>query len=382
LDSRGSERKLGEPLENPGLYVHVPFCKTKCPYCGFYSVVSTASVPRWLNALREEIRRYENQFGCFDTLYLGGGTPTSLRTEDLETIVASLFTSFRFAEETEMTIEANPGDLTREKARQLRALGFNRVNVGVQSFDDETLRFLGRRHSAREAESSLLAARSAEFGNLGMDLIYGSEVQSLKKWIETLKRSLEFFPEHLSCYELTVEKNTPFWKMKTRGILKPMEEEEAQAFFVTTSQFLEHRGYIHYEVSNFAKTGAHTSRHNQKYWSRAPYLGIGPSAHSFLSGKRWWNWSSVRRYCECLEDGSLPVAGCEQLTEEQEALEWISLGFRTKEGFELRESFADSKMMDVLSMLREKGLCRVENGRVMPTRSGFLVADRLPFFLL
>ena len=171
------------PYQKNGLYIHVPFCRTKCPYCGFYSIASTSLIPRWLEALRKEVAYYKDRFECFDTLYLGGGTPTLLSTRDLEKIMQHLLTHFDFAPNTEFTIEANPGDLTPEKVDGLKVMGFNRVNLGVQSFNAEELLFLGRRHTGAEAESALKTLRASKFDNVGIDLIYGLEGQSLKGWI-------------------------------------------------------------------------------------------------------------------------------------------------------------------------------------------------------
>lgn len=361
-----------------GLYIHIPFCRTKCPYCGFYSIASTSLISRWLKALKKEVVYYKDRFDCFDSLYLGGGTPTLLSARDLEKIMQHLFTHFNFAPNTEFTIEANPGDLTPEKADGLKAMGFNRVNLGVQSFNAQELLFLGRRHTGEEAQSALKTLRASGFDNVGVDLMYGFEGQSLKGWINTLNRTLTFRPEHISCYQLTFERRTPFWSMRTKGVIRPIGEEEERSFFLATSRFLEEKGYIHYEVSNFARKKTYYSRHNYKYWHHVPYLGLGPSAHSFQNRTRWWNFRSIRRYCEALEDHKAPVEGYEDLTNDQMRLESIALGLRTRDGFAIQETDLDSQSADMLSRLQSSGFLNIKKDRIVPTRKGFLVADHLP----
>lgn len=364
-------------MSPPGLYVHIPFCRSKCPYCAFYSIASRSLIPRWLDALRQEIRHYEGWFNRFDSLYLGGGTPTVLTSPELARMVEDLFAHFDFAPDSEITIEANPCDLTRENINVLKTLGFNRISVGVQSFDDHALSFLGRRHTVREAETALTDLRSSGFENISIDLIYGFKGQPLKEWINTLGRAVSFQPEHLSCYQLTLEKKTPLWGIKEKGLFHPLSETEECSYFLATSNFLEDQGYIHYEISSFARGKAFYSRHNRKYWHHIPYLGLGPSAHSFHKSRRWWNVCSIRKYCKALEAGRPPVEGYESLTDEQSRFELITLGLRTNEGFDLKEMPCNQQSKDMLSGLQDYGFIRVNNGRVIPTRKGFLVADSL-----
>ncbi len=368
--------------KNPGLYVHIPFCRSKCPYCGFYSVPSTSLVPRWLEALQKEIIHYKDRFDRFDSIYLGGGTPTCLDVGALRKIMETLLAHFDFASDTEKTIEANPGDLTEEKILAIKELGFNRISLGVQAFDDDTLSFLGRTHSAQDAEKALKNLRAFGFENIGVDLIYGFEGQTEKAWKKTLEKALSFRPEHLSCYELTFEKRTLFSRWKEKGIIKPLTEKELSTLFTTTSNFFHDYGYVHYEISNFARKAMYASRHNWKYWRHIPYLGLGPSAHSFQDSTRWWNVRSIRAYCKALESGQTPIEGCEKLTNEQFILESISLGSRTREGFDLKEIPPDTLSSENLSKLQDAGFILIEDNRVIPTQRGFLVADHLPLFLV
>jgi oxygen-independent coproporphyrinogen-3 oxidase len=368
--------------KHPGLYVHIPFCRSKCPYCDFYSVASTSLVSRWLAALQKEVIHYKDRFGPFDSLYLGGGTPTCLDVGSLRKIMETLRVHFDFTSDTEMTIEANPGDLTDEKILAIKDLGFNRISLGVQAFDDDTLSFLGRTHTAQDAEKALINLRASGFENICVDLIYGFEGQTEKTWKKTLEKALSFQPEHLSCYELTIEKRTLFSRWKEKGIIKPLTEKELSILFATTSDFLRDHGYIHYEISNFAREVKYASRHNQKYWRHIPYLGLGPSAHSFQDSTRWWNVRSIRAYCKALESGEAPIKEHENLTKEQLILESISLGSRTREGFDLNEIPPDTLSSENLSKLQDAGFIRIKDNHVIPTQTGFLVADHLPLLFM
>jgi oxygen-independent coproporphyrinogen-3 oxidase len=366
---------------SPGLYIHVPFCRSKCPYCGFYSVPSAAPVPIWFEGIRKEIRLYKGRFDRFDSLYLGGGTPTFLDSRTLANVIDRLFSHFDFAADTEFTIEANPCDLSGEKVGLLKDLGCNRVNLGVQSFDNNALAFLGRCHTEEDAKEALTRLRAVGFDNVGVDLIYGLPGQSLETWMDTLKCALSFQPEHISCYELTLEKGTVFARLQEKGRLRPMSEEDGRSYFLAASQLLRGAGYIHYEVSNYARNETRCSRHNRKYWQHVPYLGLGPSAHSFDGKDRWWNVRSIRRYGALLDPGLPPVEGRETLTEEQVRLESLALGFRTREGVELRHIATAPQSEEVLSRMEAAGLVKLMDGRVIPTDEGLLVADQLPVYL-
>jgi oxygen-independent coproporphyrinogen III oxidase len=370
-------------LKNPGLYIHVPFCRSKCPYCGFYSIASISLVPRWLESLKQEINLYKGLFGApFDSLYLGGGTPTVLTPMQLNDIMDHLFTCCQFTEGTEITVEANPGDIDLEKVIALKSMGFNRVNLGVQSFKDDELKFLGRRHSGGDAEKAIESIRAAGFENLGVDFIYGLKGQTLEGWRDNLEKAMAFSPEHISCYELSIEKGTLFSRMKDNGQLALPDQEIEESFFLTTSEFLEGSGYIHYEISNFARGEAFYSRHNRKYWDSSPYLGLGPSAHSFDGASRWWNHGSVRRYCEAIEKMESPVEENEILSGQQAVMESVSLGLRTRWGFDQKLIGNSAELKKNIPMLINSGFIRVEGDMIIPTKKGFLIADRLPLYFL
>jgi putative oxygen-independent coproporphyrinogen III oxidase len=366
---------------NPGLYIHVPFCKTKCPYCDFYSVTSLSFVSGWVEALKKEVALYKDGFAPFDTLYLGGGTPTLLPALELEKIIHCLDDHFSIASDSEFTIEANPDDITPEKLAVLQDLGVNRISLGVQSFDDQELRFLKRRHSASQAKRALKWIKQSGFPKMGLDLMYGLPGQTEPNWLSSLEEAIRFSPEHISCYQLTVEEHTPLGKMYKDGKMKPLGEEEERSFFILTSTFLEEKGYLHYEISNFAMGKENVCRHNLKYWQHAPYLGLGPSAHSYGDGMRWWNHRSLETYCLTLGHGLRPVAGTETLSESQHRLERLMLGFRTREGVSVDEIRDCPQADSILKQLVGSGLVVLRGDRINPTLEGYLVADSLPLLL-
>lgn len=365
-----------------GLYVHVPFCRRKCPYCDFASGTDLSLIPDWLAALSREMARYQDLGLGFDTIYLGGGTPSLLAAADLGSILEDLHGHFTFAEKVEITLEANPDDLNLQVLKSYRRLGINRLSLGVQSLDDGELAFLGRRHDAAQASLALVWAREAGFARLGVDLIYGLPGQSLEQWRRTLEAALECNPEHLSCYQLTLEEGTPLARRQAAGEFQPLAEDRAREFFLFTSQFLEDRGYVHYEVSNFARGWEHRSRHNCKYWDHTPYLGLGPAAHSFMEGRRWWNHRSLAAYCQALGAGRAPVAGDEVLTGEQRRLEALFLGMRTKKGVTLEMAQPTPEGQAAVRELVEAGLAEIREDRLIPTREGLVVADHLPLRLM
>ena len=371
----------------PGLYMHIPFCLSRCAYCDFYSVMDLDKIPSFMDSLMREMELYRGFFGSFDTIYLGGGTPSLLSARQTGNILEALSGTFLFSEDTEITIEVNPGDLSLEAASSRFAMQINRINIGVQSFDDTVLAFLGRRHRACEAVSAIESARAAGFKNVGIDLIYGVPGQDLELWLDTLHRALDFMPEHLSCYQLTLEPSTPLGLRQQRGEIALPSDDLLYEFFMETSRTLEKAGYIHYEVSNFAREEPFMSRHNQKYWDHTPYLGLGPGAHSLSGKRRWWNHKDLDRYIEETGNHVPPVGGSETLTGEQLRLEALYLGLRTKKGIDL-EGFARRynwdllrEKSDQLRAMEREGLVVISDTRLRPTLAGLAVSDSLPLLL-
>jgi oxygen-independent coproporphyrinogen-3 oxidase len=370
-------------LKTPGLYIHIPFCLSKCSYCDFYSLTSISVIPDFLKALFKEMEMYRKRFDVFDTLYIGGGTPSLLIPEQLKEILTRVQKNFHLISDSEITVETNPADLDQSLLESMRQMGINRINIGIQSFDEKVLGFLGRRHSAKQAVSAIEASRKAGFQNIGIDLIYGVPGQNMGSWLDTLKQAVAFSPEHLSCYQLTLGAETPLGVRCQAGEFLMPGEELQYEFFVKTSEFFEDAGYIHYEVSNLARGMQYASRHNQKYWDHSPYLGLGPSAHSFQSDRRWWNHRSLNQYLAAINAGNLPVEETEILTMEQLRLEAVYLGLRTKKGINFEDFknqyhydlFAEKREM--LNRLLEEGFISIQDGRLSPTQAGLAIADSL-----
>jgi len=365
-------------MDPPGLYVHIPFCKTKCPYCDFYSITKLSLLDAWLEALSKEAAMYRHAFGVFDSLYLGGGTPSILDNRQMEKLIKTIRQYFTITQDAEVTIEINPDDITAEKLQCWRACGINRISVGVQSFNNDELVFLKRRHSATDAKRSIELVVSAGFENFGIDLMFGLPGQTEEILMRNLQNALIFEPKHLSCYQLTLEERTPYGRLKAEGRLVPPGENKEKRFFVLTSDYLKSKGFIHYEISNFAKTVQYESRHNKKYWQHTQYLGLGPAAHSFKDNRRWWNHRSVERYCKEIAKEKKPVDGFETLSDEQLRLERLFLGFRTKYGVAVDDVKDSPSFEQTLSRLKRKRILKVYGNRIIPTIKGFLIADKLP----
>jgi len=386
---KGRENSPADPgkgprtMHYPGLYLHIPFCVSKCSYCDFFSIIERDGIPVFLAALFKEMILRRKVFESFDTLYIGGGTPSVLTSDQLNRIVAQLHQNFEILDEAEITLEANPADIHVSALEEMRSLGINRLNIGVQSFDDRILNFLGRRHNGNQAVQAIFAARQAGFDNFGIDLIYGIPGQSRHTWKKTLQQAVSLNIPHLSCYQLTVEQETPLGRAYRQGLFEIPDNDELFEWFMDTSEFLEESGYCHYEVSNFASRESLMSRHNSKYWQHVPYLGLGPAAHSFDGEKRWWNVRSLEDYVHQLNADKLPMENCETLNGEELQLESLFLGFRTKAGVHLAD-FAEKYGFDLLSLkktqiepLLAEGHLIITDGRLQPTRRGMALADSL-----
>ncbi len=324
--------------QKPGIYLHIPFCEHKCGYCDFYSITSLENSRQFVQALTEEIKRTAEALKPaqeFDTIYFGGGTPSLLAVEELANILETLNRFFKISANCEITLEMNPGATELVKLPEFYALGINRLSIGIQSFDDEELRFLERIHTARQAEVAFEQARKAGFKNISIDLIYALPGQTLKKWERHLNRAVKLGPEHISAYNLIFEPGTPFYAQLKRGTLSAQSEENELAFFHFTQNFLRDHGFPAYEVSNYARSPQFFSRHNYKYWTHAPYLGFGPSAHSFWSDRRWANVRSLSRYLELISGQKWPRVSEEKLDASTKEFEHIFLRLRTIEGLNL-----------------------------------------------
>ena len=373
--------------QNAGLYIHIPFCVKKCAYCDFYSVTDLALKPRFLKALLREMELVSNEGLCFDTLYIGGGTPSVYDYNDIGQIVTAISHNFDLLPESEITIEVNPGTATKDQLTGYRTAGVNRLNIGVQSLQQKHLDFLGRIHTVNEAHTVIQDANRAGFKNIGLDFIYGLPDQSIPDWLEDLKQALEYDPTHLSCYMLTYENGTPLHSRLQAGQVQALAEDNVRALFETTIDFLEDNGYFQYEISNFARIGEdkemHISRHNLKYWTRVPYIGLGPSAHSFIERQRYWNVSSVGQYIEAIESDKLPVSEKEVLSLEQQMIEAIYLGLRMTRGIDLvgfKEKFRIDfikTFKEIISDLEKRNYIKVIKNHCALTQQGRAFLDSI-----
>jgi len=373
-------------IHNAGLYIHIPFCLSKCPYCDFYSVADLSLKPAFLKALLSEIRLSGRQPLPFDTVYLGGGTPSQLDPGEVREIIDTAKRYHRLLPGAEFTLEMNPGVIRPRQLSELKDIGINRINIGVQSFQDDLLRFLGRVHSAEDSNRTIQSVRDAGFESIGLDLIYGLPGQSRTDLLDDLQNALAFQPEHLSCYTLTYEPGTPMGRQKQSGAIEPLPDRRLADQMIATADYLRANGYERYEISNYAKpdpSGQHLnrSRHNLKYWNHVPYLGLGPSAHSYVPPVRRWNIRDVSRYIDNLAEGELPVGGEEQLDRQQQIVEWIYLGFRQTDGL-IIERFNQAfecdflqRSSEALRPLEEDGMLIVDGTSCRLTEKGMQLLD-------
>ena len=364
-----------------GLYVHVPFCAERCPYCDFASVTDLSLVDRWLEAVGHEAKASPDT-GVFDTLYLGGGTPGILSEQATEKLFSLLKSGFSFSPDAEVTVEMNPECVTEDTVALLCSFGVNRLSIGIQSLNDEELRFLGRRHSARQALQAVVSAQDAGCTNISADLIFGFPGQTVSSWRQTLSQVVQAGVSHISAYQLTVKEGTPFARMRAEGRLAVLSEEEEVEFFTATCDFFREAGWVHYEVSNYARTPESVCRHNLAYWRHLPYLGLGPSAVSFDGRRRWRNAPDVSEYCHLLQEEHSAVVFEEWLDDDQLLTEKVALGLRTAEGIAGDVVPLSGEKQRMLEHLQREGLIRVEGGRIAATEKGFLLADGLPLVLI
>jgi len=376
----------------PSLYLHIPFCEHKCIYCDFYSIAPNGEgrenygdlEGRFLNALEREIdlRGQDELFKTtYETIFIGGGTPSLLSPSTIEGILTRISTRFSIRADAEITVEANPGTVDLKKLQGYKSAGVNRMSFGIQSFHEDDLRFLTRIHTSEQARDNVRNAFRTGFENVSFDLIFALPGQTLERWKSNLQFAIELSPTHLSCYSLIVEQNTPLYRMVQSNEVRLVDTEDDAALYEYTIEYLDHAGFTQYEVSNFSRPG-YKCRHNVNYWNHENYLGFGPSAHSFWEGKRWWNLSNVVGYAEMLTRGLPPVAGEEVLTRQQWIDETVLLGLRGEgidlEGF--RNRFQKNLLTEydvLIDGLLNDGLATIGGERLRLTMKGYLVCDEI-----
>ncbi len=360
-----------------GLYVHVPFCAKRCPYCAFVLIESDGGLhERFVGAVEREMDRAAAEHGRvpFGTLYFGGGTPSMLEPPQIERLVAAARARFEPRGALEVTLESNPDGIGVGRLREFRDAGTTRLTLGLQSVWDDELSFLGRTHDAKGGVEAFHAARAAGFRNVVLDLIFGLPGQPVERWRQTLERVVALAPEHVSLYGLTIEKGTAFERSVS------VVEDDQKPHYELAMTMLPREGYRQYELSNFARPGFE-SRHNSGYWDGRPYLGFGPGAHSYLPHRRWANVANVREYLDRAEQGGDVVAMREELTREQRMLERAFLGLRRVEGIfapAWEEEFGEAvaaRHGKAIEECRALGLLEWRGGFLTLTRAGRLVAD-------
>ncbi len=365
-----------------GIYVHVPFCRSKCYYCGFYSLASSSWKKEYVEALVREIRMRKNYLGGepVRTLYFGGGTPSWLAADELEAIVAALEEHFGLGAVTEQTLEANPEDVVTEKLRLWKDLGFNRLSMGIQSFNEEVLRRMNRAHSSQQAIQAVERAARCGFENISIDLMIGFPGDDCRNWQEELKE-VNYLPvSHVSVYMLSIDSNTVFEKLWRKGQFKPLDEDAMADQYLWVSGYLKSIGFEHYEISNFAKNSKY-SVHNTSYWQQKKYIGFGPAAHSFDLVSRQWNVAHLKNYIDALNRGCLDFEK-ELLTEKDQYNEYLMTNLRTRWGISpayLQARFPEfwKTAVSKWPLYEKNGWVRTDERRICLTEKGWLVSDEL-----
>ncbi len=365
------------------LYIHVPFCVRKCHYCGFYSTTYTQkTADGYISALRKEVAGHQGAFGSrvFDSVYVGGGTPTVLLPDQLRELLSIATEHFQVDPGAEMTIEANPGTVSKDKLELLHACGINRLSLGVQSFSDDVLKTLGRLHNAREAHDAYMLSRKTGFTNIGIDLIYGIPGQTMAGWDDTLAKAISLTPEHISAYSLSLDEGSLFMVEAEAGRFVLPDDELVAAMYEVAVNRLTGAGYERYEISNFSFPGF-ACRHNRNYWERGEYLGLGPAAWSFIGNRRYRAIADVHEYTRRLNDGLSVIEEEEVVGPHQAAKETVMLGLRTARGVDVmcyeRKYGAEAlkQLMRNAAPLLDTGLLVQANGRLMLSERGILVSN-------
>jgi len=356
--------------EFKGLYVHTPFCRSKCPYCDFYSEELKGERDSYLKLLLTEASLIEPHFSQFPTVYFGGGTPSLMEESFFEGVLSKV------GQFSEVTVEFNPEDATVEKLKNLKEIGVNRISLGIQSLSDETLKRLGRRQRRKENLQALENTLKV-FSNVSVDLIFGAPGQKPEELLREVEELLSYPIKHLSLYNLTVYRETPLGRLVEEGRVELPPEEEVEEAYLSACQLLTERGFNHYEISNFALPGFE-SKHNLLYWKVENYLGIGPSAASLLERRYWRNWASLKRYAELLKAGERPAEEVVELSQEELFELKLNMGLRLSEGVELPPKTAEKlRESGRISSLIEEGLVELEGNRIRLTKRGFLLENPL-----
>jgi len=371
-------------MKKIGVYVHIPFCMAKCYYCDFNSYAGKGDVGKdtYLTFLEKESIIYNIKYLKMEaiSLYIGGGTPTCLTDKQLMKLFNILSSNLKFANDIEITIEGNPGTLDMKKLAISKGFGCNRLSLGVQSFSARDLQILGRIHTVQDVYNTFKMARGLGFNNINLDLMYGLPGQDIQGWKENLKKIVELQPEHISLYQLNIEKNTAFFKLYKRGLLEEFEQDVAFLMYDEAINYLSANGYRHYEISNFAKKGRE-SYHNKIYWRNEEYLGLGAGAASYLDSNRYTNMSSLDDYQCALDGGELPIKKTEVINKKLSMAETMFLGLRLLEGVKKSDFIkkhgisVEIQYKNAIGKLKEQGLLCETPTHISLSKKGLYVAN-------
>lgn len=368
---------------NVGIYIHIPFCKSRCIYCGFYSTTNKELKERYVDALIHEIHMRKDNFARLgtsispsttSTVYFGGGTPSSLSVCDIERIVGALESTFN-GTPSEVTLEMNPDDVTRDYIKAARQVGINRISMGIQTFDDSRLQFIRRRHNASQAEKAVMTIREEGIHNVSIDLMFGFPNQTMDEWITDIDKAIALHPTHISAYSLMYEEGTPLFRMLQKGEISQIDDETSLAMYTELINRLTANGYEHYEISNFAMSG-YRSVHNSSYWHDTPYLGFGAAAHSYNKDTRSWNIPDLKKYIESIESGVLPSES-EIIDADTHYNDLITTALRTREGLnldDLPQKYREYALVNARKSISEH-LLEATDSHIRLTREGLFVSD-------
>ena len=368
-----------------GLYIHIPFCKSRCTYCAFYSTTAEQMKQAYVDAVcREmELRKavYEKEGKdvgkTLATVYLGGGTPSQLSPTQLQQLFDTIARHYDVSDDAEITIECNPDDVTEAFAELLRALPVNRVSMGAQTFDDDRLQFIHRRHTSEQVTTAIQRLRKKGIHNISIDLMYGFPDETLEEWEYDIQQALALNVEHISAYALTYEEGTPLYRLQEEGKVKEIDEERSLAMYDRLIDRLQEAGYEHYEISNFARKGWR-SRHNSSYWQLVPYIGIGAAAHSYDGRRRQWNIADINSYINHIQQGIVPAEG-ELLDKDSRYNDHVMLALRTCEGLDLSTLDSDERSYceETAKKFVLDGLLVKTDNHLRLSRKGLFVSDMI-----
>lgn len=364
-----------------GIYIHIPFCKKRCSYCDFYTEVAPRYIPGLVDSIVKElhVRKGYLNGASIKTIYFGGGTPSILKPDEFSRVFETINSLFEVEKDAEITLEANPDDLKPTYLQSIRNLPFNRISIGIQSFDDNDLKRINRRHSGLEARKAVGNARAAGFDNISIDLIYGLPSQTMENWQKQLDTAFNLGIQHISAYGLTYEEGTELWKQREKGEVEPVDEETMnQMYLLLVEEAIKH-GFETYEISNLSLPG-YNSRHNSSYWKQEPYLGIGPSAHSYDLHSRQWNVSSITAYIDALKN-STPFSEKEELSLYDRYNDYVMVSLRTSEGIDtaiLASDFGSELtgyLLENIEPFLSAGKVQLAEGKIRLTMEGILVSN-------